>query len=77
MVQNTKLKELIEAQRKITYTIEAQPNISDAEVLGILVSKYLRWDCSQILETISSALEDSNAHTLNAQIRKLADKQGL
>jgi hypothetical protein len=73
-IQNTKLKELIDAQRKISYTIEAQPNISDNEVLGLLVSKYLRWDISEILETLYSALEDSNACTLRDKIEELAEK---
>lgn len=74
---NNELKKIIEAERKTSYTQEAQSKISDAEVLGLIVSRYFRWNCTEIMETVYSALEDSNAHTLNAKIRKLAIKDGI
>jgi hypothetical protein len=72
--QENKIKEIIQAVRKASYIPEAQAKISDAEVLGLIVSQYLRWDCKDILKTVYSALEDSNMHTLNAEIEKLVAK---
>ena len=33
---------------------------SDAEVLGVIVSKFLEWDAKKIMEASHSAFEDSN-----------------
>ena len=33
---------------------------SDAEVLGVIVSKFSEWDAGLIMETAHSAFEDSN-----------------
>ncbi len=33
---------------------------SDAEVLGVIVSKFLEWDAGQVIEAAKSAFEDSN-----------------
>ena len=42
--------------------------ITDADALGIIVAKYLKWDGADIMETMHSALEDANYHTLNEEL---------
>tara|TARA_R110000803_G_scaffold193181_1_gene256118 strand:- start:132 stop:431 length:300 start_codon:yes stop_codon:yes gene_type:complete len=42
--------------------------ITDADALGIIVAKYLKWDGADIMETMHSALEDANYHTLNEKL---------
>jgi len=41
---------------------------TDADALGIIVAKYLKWDGADIIETMFSALEDANYHTLNKRL---------
>jgi len=36
--------------------------VSDAEVLGLIVSKFNKWDREAIFETVIEALTDSNCH---------------
>ena len=42
--------------------------ITDADALGIIVAKYLKWNGADIMETMHSALEDANYHTLNEKL---------
>lgn len=50
---------------------------SDAEALGILMSKWFRWDGRAILVATYAGLEDANFHTENKTIGKLiADLDG-
>ena len=44
--------------------------ITDADALGIIVAKYLKWDGADIMETMHSALEDANFHDLNERLLK-------
>lgn len=46
------------------YLEEHTENFVKDETLGILISKYVRWDCERLLTVIKSALEDSNYHSL-------------
>ena len=41
---------------------------TDAETLGVIVAKYLDWGSDDIMETMFSALEDANYHTLNKRL---------
>lgn len=42
--------------------------ITDADALGIIVAKYLKWNGADIMKTMHSALEDANYHTLNEKL---------
>ena len=42
--------------------------VTDADALGVIVAKYLEWNCDDIMETMFSALEDANVHTLNKKL---------
>ena len=43
---------------------------TDAETLGVIVAKYLDWGSDDIMETVFSAFEDANHHTLNKRLLK-------
>ena len=42
--------------------------------LGIAMARYFDWDARMIMQATHAALEDSNFHTLNAQLRVTADR---
>lgn len=45
---------------------------SDAEALGLVVSKFTKWDLGAILNVTSEALEDANYDDVAKQIDKIA-----
>jgi len=65
------IKQLIEKVKKEVYTPEYQNKATNEETLGVIIAKYLGWDGHGIIEVTSSALEDSNFHTLNEQVLSL------
>jgi hypothetical protein len=46
---------------------------TDAEAMGLLVSRYFRWDGLAILRAAYYALEDSNYHAESAKVAAMAD----
>lgn len=66
-----RLKDLIELGRSTFYQPQYQANISDQEVLGVIVAKFCKWTGDQIVKTFLEALEDANYHTLSAQVEEL------
>lgn len=66
------LKPLIEYCKKM-YTKEAQAEgkMDNNQVLGMIVSKFCRWDPNDIIEVSAFALEDANQDDLAEKIRKL------
>ena len=42
--------------------------------LGIAMARYFDWDAHMIMKATYAALEDSNFHTLNAQLRVTAEQ---
>jgi len=46
---------------------------TDAEAMGLLLSKYFDWNGVDILQTTYWALEDANFHTDNETIQVLID----
>lgn len=42
--------------------------VSDAEVLGMLISKWAAWAPDTVLEVAAAAAEDSNMHEISAVI---------
>jgi hypothetical protein len=45
---------------------------SDTEALGLVVSKFTKWDLGAILNVTSEALEDANFDAVATQIDRLA-----
>jgi len=62
------MPEVIKLVRQSAYTDPNDPRVTDADALGIIVAKYLKWDGADIMETMHSALEDANYHTLNKKL---------
>ena len=52
-------------------------NPTDTEILGIMLSKFLKWDGHAIAKAVYSAFEDSNFHTLNTEFEALCKKHGI
>jgi len=71
------LKPLIREVRNQVYVPEARDNASDYEVLGIIVSKFCRWDFENIREVCSEAMEDSNFRPEARLVEEMAGKSGL
>ena len=49
-------------------------DISDAEAMGLLVSKFFEWDGVDILETSQVALEEADFHTEAGQVSDMLSK---
>lgn len=64
-------KPLIDEAKKVIFEKDYQDKVSDEEVLGILVSKFCKWDGIKICEVCTNAFKDSNFHSL-AQV--ISDK---
>ncbi len=50
-------------------------NPTDAEVMGLLVAKFFKWDGLAIAESAGYALEDANFHVLNERLQLLIDEE--
>ena len=66
------LRQLIEKEKWKLF--RGDYNASDAEVLGILISRYFEFDGERIFQTMYSAMEDANFHTFNEQLKVLWEK---
>lgn len=72
IVLNRELKKLIDLQ-KTAYT---QPDkVSDADALGLLVSKACEWEGDKIFDVTYTAFEDSNYHSFNTNFKQLWENQ--
>ena len=67
---NKKLEDLINVQISKSYTQGAPLPLG----LGILVSKFLRWDGVRISKAFIEALEDANYHTEALLVERIFDK---
>jgi len=61
---------VIKLVKETAYVDPNDPRVTDADALGIIVAKYLKWDGGDIMETMFSALEDANFHDLNNTLLK-------
>jgi len=52
------IRPLIDEVKSIGWSVDTDP--SDAEVLGVIVSKFVKWDAGRIMEVAHSAFEDAN-----------------
>ena len=64
------MPEVIKLVKETTYINPNDSRVTDADVLGLIVSKYLQWCGSDIMEAMFSALEDANFHDLNKRLSK-------
>lgn len=65
---NKNMHELIKHTRNWSYVHNAEP--SEAEVVGLIVSKYFKWNGIEIMEAMLSSLEDANFHELRERLLK-------
>ncbi len=72
---NKKLKEIIEGKKKEIFVKGYKA--TDEEILGVIISQYFEWIGKSIADTFLNALEDSNFHTLRAEIEELWSKEEL
>jgi len=70
-VIRTAIKMVIERVREHTYLPEYRANISESEIMGVILSKYFEWSGRKIAEATYSAFEDSNFHTFNEKFNEL------
>ena len=61
---------VIKLVKETAYVDPNDTRVTDADALGIIVAKYLKWDGGDIMETMFSALEDANFHDLNNKLLK-------
>ena len=57
---NQALRELISQTRQKTIHKEYQDKFSDAEILGVLVSNFAKWDFNEIEDVTKAAFQDAN-----------------
>lgn len=63
---------LVAEMRERMFVPEFAAQQSDAKVLGMIVSKFLRWDGDAVLEASAAALVDSNFDDEAAQVAAIA-----
>jgi len=65
------LKLLIKDQINTSYMPEYRGSIAESEGLGLIISKYFKWDGVRIVQAFLSALEDANFHTERDKVEKI------
>ena len=67
------LKPLIEECKKTCF-VEGY-KATDEEILGIILSKYFKWDGVPLLKVLVDGLEDANFHTWNGKLIRFFKKE--
>ena len=62
------MSDLIHDTKIASYRVCAEP--SEAEIVGLIVSKYFKWNGIEIMEVMLSSLEDANFHELRKRLLK-------
>ena len=60
---NVLIDRVVTKTKDTVWLPECRNTVSDADALGVAVSKWAEWDGNQIAETFFAALEDANYHT--------------
>ena len=72
MQENTEavrhLNDAASTSRRDSFIEEYWPTITDADALGVAISKWAEWDGNKIAEAFFSALEDANFHSVRAKM---------
>lgn len=66
---------LVKELKRVIYLPEYQSEVSDAEVLGVIVSKFCKWDINEIIEVAKNAFEDSNFREGTEMMEKLQGEE--
>jgi hypothetical protein len=64
------LPELIDQTRREAFDPKYWDQVTDAEVLGVILARHFKWDGRACFETLTHALEDSNFHSVNRALKK-------
>ena len=64
------LPELIEQTKRECFDSKYWNQITDQEVLGVILARFFKWDGQACFETLTYALEDSNFHSENRALQK-------
>ena len=64
------LPELIEQTKKARFDSKYWDQVSDSEVLGVILANHFKWDGRACFETLAYALEDSNFHKVNRALKQ-------
>ena len=64
------MRELVDKVKSESFLSDYK--VTDAEALGILISRFFEWDGTRIMQAAAYALEDANYHKESAVIMKMA-----
>lgn len=73
-MNKTVIQAIIQDIKKECFVPEYQDKATDAEAMGLLVSKFFEWDGLQIMEAFTEALTDANFHTEAQQVQEMIEK---
>jgi hypothetical protein len=68
---NKTLPELIKQVKEMVILPEYHKETSDEEILGIIVSKFCKWEGERIKKVAEEAFTDSNYHGWSEQVSNL------
>jgi hypothetical protein len=71
------LRPILDRVIKSVYLPEYRAKVTDAEALGVLVSKFFKWDGGQVLAVAFSGLEDSNFHAEARAVERMQNGEDL
>jgi len=71
----SRLKSILDDAKKKYFNDDYQDKASYEETLGLLVSKFCKWDGDKIFRVCNEAFEDSNFHSFNEEFINLWNKQ--
>jgi len=72
---NDKLKNLLDEAKEQYFIDDYVSKASYEETLGLLISKFCKWDGNKIFKVSTSAFEDSNFHTFNEKFEELWEQE--
>jgi hypothetical protein len=64
------LPELIEQTRRESFDPKYWDQVTDQEVLGVILARHFKWNGRACFETLTHALEDANYHSANRALQK-------
>lgn len=68
------IKTILDAIKQESFVEGYRAKATDAEAMGLLISKYFEWNGLEILAASADALEDANFHTEAAAVREMLEK---
>jgi hypothetical protein len=67
------LPELIDQTRRESFDPKYWDQVTDAEILGVILARHFKWDGRACFETLTHALEDANYHSANRALKAAWD----